>query len=114
MPFNHLWASSDVRAVFAARIVERGVSMAVHSRPRHDQGPGRAAVAAGRGLGGAVQRNRAKRRLRAALAASTLPEGTDIVVVARPAALREPFSALRAELDELLVRSVRRMEAGRR
>lgn len=46
----------------------------------------RLGIAAGKAVGGAVKRNRAKRRLRAAirLAATTLSAGWDVVLVARP------------------------------
>lgn len=61
-------------------------------------------VVAGRKVGGAVRRNRAKRRLREALRQTRLPEGLDLVVVARAEAVTAPWSALVAELDRLLVR----------
>jgi ribonuclease P protein component len=52
-------------------------------------------------LGGAVERNRAKRRLRAA-AAALLPlyglEGTDYVLVARAGTLARPFSQILEDL----------------
>lgn len=53
-------------------------------------------------LGGAVERNRAKRRLRAA-AASLLPlcgrAGNDYVLVARKDTLTRPFAQLQADLQ---------------
>jgi len=56
---------------------------------------------ASRKVGGAVTRNRAKRRLRAA-AAQQLPdsalEGTDYVLIARTATLTRPFALLLEEL----------------
>lgn len=39
---------------------------------------------AGKRVGGAVRRNRAKRRLRAALHEVALPQGQDIIVIAGP------------------------------
>lgn len=60
----------------------------------------RLAVTAGRAVGGAVRRNRARRRvreaIRTALAARPSAPGTDIFVVARPAALDSPATELRA------------------
>lgn len=52
---------------------------------RNDLDYSRFAVSAGRGLGGAVWRNRAKRRLRAALdeLAPSIPPGWDILLLAR-------------------------------
>ena len=58
---------------------------------------------ASRKVGGAVDRNRAKRRLRAA-AAAVLPlygvEGHDYVLVARTATLSRPFAALLEDLSQ--------------
>jgi len=56
---------------------------------RNDLGRSRFAVGAARGLGGAVRRNRAKRRLRSALHSLTprIAPGWDLVLLARePAA----------------------------
>lgn len=57
-------------------------------------------VVAGRRVGGAVQRNRAKRRLRAAVQAvrARWPDRFDIVLVARPAILEAAWPDV---LDEL-------------
>ncbi|MDP8971122.1 MAG: ribonuclease P protein component [Actinomycetota bacterium] len=112
MPIRRLRAESDIRAVFASRSAEHGSAMTVRSRRRGDTAPGRAAVTAGRRVGGAVQRNRAKRRLRAALATATVPPGTDVVIVARPATLTVSFGALTAELSDLLARVALRGQAG--
>lgn len=51
-------------------------------------------VSAGRKVGGAVDRNRAKRRLRDAVRAVGLPGGLDVVAVARPATLTVAFPEL--------------------
>ena len=76
---------------------------------------GRKAAAAGfvsgvgftvtRKIGGAVVRNRARRRLREAarlLPAQLLAPGFNYVVVARPAALTCPFPQLRSDLEACL------------
>jgi ribonuclease P protein component len=49
---------------------------------------------AGRAVGGAVQRNRAKRRLREALGQVGLKEGNDYMVIATAAVNRAPFADL--------------------
>src|SRR3546814_3827315 len=65
-----------------------------------------------RKVGNAVERNRVKRRLRAA-AAEVFPSlgcaGTDYVVVGRMATLTRPFSALKADLEQA-VRKLRSAE----
>jgi ribonuclease P protein component len=59
-------------------------------------------TASKKGVGGAVERNRAKRRLRAA-AAATLPlyglTGHDYVLVARRDTLTEPFASILEDID---------------
>jgi ribonuclease P protein component len=54
----------------------------------------RVAVVAGRAVGNAVRRNRAKRRLREALRLVPLRDGREYVVIASAAAVRAPFEAL--------------------
>jgi ribonuclease P protein component len=52
------------------------------------------AVVAGRPVGNAVRRNRAKRRLREALRQVPIRDGRDYVVIASAAVVRAPFEAL--------------------
>jgi len=65
----------------------------------------RAGFTATRKIGGAVVRNRAKRRLRA-VAAEVLPlsglAGTDYVLVARQDTVTRPFESLKADLAQAL------------
>jgi ribonuclease P protein component len=69
--------------------------------------PLRVGFTASRRVGGAVQRNRARRRLRAAVAA-VMPhhaeQGYDYVVIARGETLRRPFAALVHDLEAALRR----------
>ncbi len=65
----------------------------------------RIAVSAPRTIGGAVVRNRARRRLREAIRAELRPlagQGRDLLVVARPEALRADAVALRAAVARSL------------
>lgn len=59
-----------------------------------ESGPPRVAIVAGRAVGNAVRRNRAKRRLREALRQVSLREGRDYVVIASSAVVTAPFEAV--------------------
>jgi ribonuclease P protein component len=66
--------------------------------------PRRAGFAVSRQVRGAVQRNRARRRLREAYRAmrDAAPTHTALVIIGRPAALRQPFTELAGELHDAL------------
>ena len=68
----------------------------------NDVGKTRVAVIASKRVGGAVVRNRAKRRIRAALREITLPNGTDVAVFASQPVLDASFERLRVWLDSSL------------
>lgn len=73
----------------------------LHARRRGDLDPPRVAVIASRKVGGAVQRNRAKRVLREAARAVPLDVGLDVVLIARAGAARVPMGEVAAELRQL-------------
>jgi len=71
----------------------------------------RVGITASRRVGGAVARNRAKRRLRAAVAhvmPSAAQPGHDYVLIARTATLTRPFDALLSDLETALKRVEKR------
>lgn len=107
--FDRLHATGDIRAVFSARAVAHGSAMVVHARRRDDEGLARVTVVANRKVGPAVARNRAKRRLRAALDQVDVASSLDVVVQARSAALGEDFDVLRKQLQHLLDRVATRV-----
>ena len=82
---GRLRSSADIRAVFAARQSQAGRFVVVHGRARGDADASRVAVVASRRVGGAVQRNRAKRLLREASRATAWTPGHDVVLTARAA-----------------------------
>jgi ribonuclease P protein component len=66
-----------------------------------------------RSVGGAVVRNRVRRRLRALLAPRlSRHSGIDVVVAATEAAATRPFGALAVDLDASLAGALRRLPAG--
>ena len=71
----------------------------------------RVAVVAGRAVGNAVRRNRAKRRLRAAARQARLPV-VDLVIDARRAAVDAPFDRLSRDLERLTAMALERRVHG--
>jgi ribonuclease P protein component len=72
---------------------------------RTDGGPTRFGFAVGRRVGGAVVRNRTKRRLREAARSLEVRPGWDVVVGARAAAAMAKYDLLRQALADLLRRA---------
>lgn len=62
-------------------------------------GPPRVGIVAAKGVGNAVKRNRAKRRLREAVARVRLDDGVSYVVIASPEVLAAPFDRLVASVQ---------------
>lgn len=73
----------------------------LHVRERDDQAPTRLAVVASRRVGGAVQRNRAKRLIREAVRRQAWRPGFDLVIVSRRACASSDLAAVEAEVVEL-------------
>ena len=97
-----------VRAA-ARRWAAPGLVLQAAPMPEADteQGLVRVGYTASRRIGNAVQRNRAKRRLRAAVAhvmPASAQSGCDYVVIARAATLTRPFDALVDDLAAALAR----------
>jgi ribonuclease P protein component len=95
---ERLTSSADFQALFQrGRRIDRPALIVLW---REAAEPTRTGFAVSRQLKNAVQRNRARRRLREAYRASreAAPPQVALVVVGRPAALTEPFAALTAQL----------------
>jgi ribonuclease P protein component len=83
-------------------------SVVVQARPRGDDAPlVRVGFTATKRIGGAVERNRAKRRMREA-ARVLLPEfaspGVDYVIIARGGVLKRPWARLLDDVKSALLR----------
>ena len=119
LPAGHrLRASSDFAATFRGPRGARAGStlIVVHANQADARAgqPPRVGFVVSKAVGGAVVRNRTKRRLRALMAArvGALPLGTDLVIRANPVAAQANSSSLAVELDGLLARVTARLGAG--
>lgn len=95
--------SHEIEQIMVEARPSRGERVVVFLAP----GAGRLAVVASRKVGGAVQRNRARRILRAAWReVSSLAAGRDAVLVARAPIAGATTGELVAEMSELVRRGV--------
>jgi ribonuclease P protein component len=101
-------SSSEIQTVFeAGRRAAHPLAVVLVLRTPEDRDPeGRVAYIAGKRLGGAVQRNRAKRVLRAALHRLGGPwPGYDVALIAREKTATAPSSEIDSALIALLKRA---------
>src|SRR5690625_5063312 len=70
--------------------------------------PARVGFVVSKAVGGAVQRNKVQRRLRAAIDPRRLDDGLSLVIRARPAAGEASFADLRQEFEQLYGKIERR------
>ena len=77
-------------------------------------GPGRLGIAATKKLGGAVERNRAKRLIREIFRRNKIAPGFDVVVVPRRELLDASLTVLEADYRALIERHLPRAERARR
>jgi ribonuclease P protein component len=100
---------SDFRAM-ASGVRTSGGAFALQARARGDEGAVRIGFTVSRQVGGAVERNRVRRRLRemvrvsAAAGGGGLRAGHDYVLIGRRGALAAPFGEMLRDLDAALRR----------
>lgn len=105
-PHEHIRRRSEFQ-----RIYDRGSRF--HSRFStvfvlpNDLAHGRLGIAATKKLGGAVQRNRAKRLIREIFRRNKLAAGFDVVVIPKPALLDASLAVLEADYRSTLERRAR-------
>ncbi|HSR54655.1 MAG TPA: ribonuclease P protein component [Alphaproteobacteria bacterium] len=104
---NRLKRRPEFLRVAASGLKAAAPGLVLQARKRGDEAPIRVGYTASRRVGGAVERNRAKRRLRA-VAADVLAvhgrPGCDYVLIARQGTLARPFAALSRDLAGALKR----------
>jgi len=94
-----LRSSASFRTVLATGRRRRAGDVVI-VRAVGEPGNVRFGLVAGRRIGSAVVRNRAKRRLREAIRVAGLPEGYDFVVIAGPSVVEAPFATLVSWITE--------------
>ena len=93
------------------RVYDRGTK--AHSRYMtvfllpNEQDTGRLGIAATKRIGGAVQRNRAKRLIREVFRRNNIAQGFDVVVVPKRELLDATLTALETDYRNLLARRLR-------
>lgn len=108
-PVGRLKRRQDFLRVAGGRRKWAAPGLVLQARKTHVEKSGECGIRVGftatRRIGGAVERNRARRRLRA-VAAAVLPEraacGHDYVVIARLGTLTRPFASLVRDLETAL------------
>jgi ribonuclease P protein component len=103
-PAQRLRRRNDFAAVYSKGRTQSNQLLVLRVLP-NDRETTRFGFVVGKAVGGAVVRNRVKRRLREAVRSLLIRPGFDIVIGARKAAADAPFSALREGLAALLERS---------
>ncbi len=94
----------DIDAVYKRGRRARSDGISISVLDRGDSDATRVGFAVGRRCGGAVVRNRIRRRLRAA--ATALPAGLDVVIGGSPGLERTQFQELESHVKRALSRAI--------
>jgi ribonuclease P protein component len=106
-PEERIRRRADFQLVYAQGAKVHGRYATVFALP-NTLGVGRLGVAATKKLGGAVQRNRAKRLIREVFRRNKLAPGFDVVIVPKRELLDASLTAIEADYRTTLERTLRR------
>ncbi|MBO2531282.1 ribonuclease P protein component [Planifilum fulgidum] len=101
---HRLRRRNDFRRVFRAGSSTANRQFVVYSLRRLDDGPVRIGVSVSRKVGKAVTRNRVKRLVKEVLRQKieSLPEGTDLVIIARAPAATMNYHQVKSSLRHVM------------
>jgi ribonuclease P protein component len=104
---SRLTSAADIRRTYSEGKKTSSPTVAAHVRRTGEERPARLGVSAARGIGGAVERNRAKRRLREAVRSlrGSIAPGVDAVLVANRRTAEVRFQELVDSVQEVLRRA---------
>jgi ribonuclease P protein component len=107
---EHVRKRADFELIYQTGFKRSGRLMTLFTRER-EAGAARLGIAATRKIGGAVERNRAKRVVREVFRHHKPPGAVDVVVVPRREMLDAPYERVEAEFRSLLQRLPKRVNA---
>ena len=109
-PAEHVRKRAEFELIYQTGFKRSGRLMTLFTKER-DGGVARLGIAATRKMGGAVERNRAKRVVRELFRHHKPAAAIDLVVIPRREMLDAPYEKVEAEFRSLLSRSPRRVNA---
>ena len=109
-PAEHVRKRAEFELIYQTGFKRSGRLMTLFTRERED-GVARLGIAATRKMGGAVERNRAKRIVREVFRHHKPTGAIDVVVIPRRELLDAPYERVEAEFRSLLSRSPKRVNA---
>jgi ribonuclease P protein component len=109
-PAEHVRKRAEFELIYQTGFKRSGRLMTLFTKER-DAGVARLGIAATRKMGGAVERNRAKRVVREVFRHHKPAGAIDVVVIPRREMLGAPYERVEAEFRSLLMRTPKRVNA---